>query len=138
MDSAFSIAASGLSAASLRLSASASNIANAQSTGPVPATPPTQPIGQGRGTVYQPVTVAQSALAGGGISASIAPALPSYSLSYAPSSPYANAQGMVATPNVDPVREVTDEIGAKLAYRANLATLRVADSTERSLIDTVA
>ena len=54
------IAVSGMQAASLQLSAAASNIVNMNDSGAVPGTPPDQAVAQVSGAVYQPLTVSQS------------------------------------------------------------------------------
>jgi flagellar basal-body rod protein FlgC len=132
------IAASGMAAAQASLTASASNIANVETTGPVPVTGPSQPVPQGAGNVYQPVSTTLTAQPSGGVSASISNTLPSYTLSYDPSAPFANLQGMVAAPNVDPASEVVNQMSASLAFRANLAVFKTADKTFQSLLDTLA
>lgn len=138
MNSAMNSAASGMLAASTSLAASASNIANMQSNGPVPATSPMQPVAQSPGSVYQPVTVAQSATPGGGVSATVTPSLPSYALAYDPSAPYANMQGMIATPNVDPAQEAVNQMMASVAYKANIDSFKAAQGMMKSLLDAMA
>jgi flagellar basal-body rod protein FlgC len=64
--------------------------------------------------------------------------LPSYALAYDPSAPFANMQGMVATSNVDPAREVLNQMMASLAYRANIATFKTAQQMEKTLLDATA
>jgi flagellar basal-body rod protein FlgC len=139
MNVAMSVAVSGLLASSARLSASASNITNADTSGPVPATPPTQPISVGGATirpqVYQAITTLQTSLSGGdGVVTSFAPRLPSYELEYDPEASYANAQGLVAAAAVDPVREAVDQITAKYSFEANLATIRTVDDMESDIL----
>src|SRR4051812_42158893 len=137
MDSVTSMAVSGLKAAMTRLGAAASNLANADSAGPIPVTPPTQPVPQGLGNVYQAVTVSQSAR-GAGVLAEVTPTLPSYSVVYAPDAPYANAQGLVAVPNVDPGAELVSVIQARAEFLANLAMLRTEDKTVKTVLDMTA
>jgi flagellar basal-body rod protein FlgC len=138
MNTAMNIAVSGMLAASTGLNASASNLANLESDGPVPATSPQQPVAQAPGSVYQAVAVTQTAQPGGGVTASVMPSLPSYALAYDPSAPFANMQGMVATPNVDPAQEVVNQMMAALAYRANIATFKTAQQMEKTLLDATA
>src|SRR6185437_14490218 len=135
MNSAITIAVSGMLAASTSLTASASNLANLQSDGPVPATNPQQPVAPAPGSVYQPVQVADSAQPGGGVSATVSPALPAYTLAYDPAAPYANLQGMVAAPNVDPAREIVHQTAASRAYSANIAAFKTAEQMETSMLD---
>ena len=137
MDTAMAIAASGMAAASASLTASASNIANMNTTGPVPASGPNQPIPSNAG-VYQAVSTTTQAVAGGGVAATTSGTLPSYTLAYDPSAPFANLQGMVAAPNVDPVTEAVNQMSASLAFRANLAVFQTASKDFKSLLDTLA
>jgi flagellar basal-body rod protein FlgC len=138
MSSAMGIAVSGMAAAGLRLTASASNVANMLSNGPVPATGPGQPVAQTPGSVYQPLTVSQTPLPGGGVTAALAPALPSYALLYDPSAPNADAKGMVAAPNVDLGQEIVNQLTASIAYKANIHAFKAADSALKTLLDAVA
>ena len=137
MDGAMAIAASGMAAASAGLTASASNVANMQTTGPVPATGPQTSLPAGSG-VYQAVTVGTQSLPDGGVAAVLSHTLPSYSLAYDPSAPFANLQGMVAAPNVDPVVQAVNLLSSSLAFRANLAVFETASKDFKSLLDMLA
>lgn len=123
---AMSIARSGLDASMLRLTASASNIANAQSNGAVP--------GSGGQAAYRPVRAELSPGAGGGVQGRLVPADPAYRLTYDPSSVHANAQGMIAAPDVDVTSELVEQLSAKLAFEANLKVLATAGEMERRSI----
>lgn len=120
---AMSIARSGLDASMLRLTASASNIANAQSNGAVP--------GGGGQAAYQPVCAELSPGAGGGVQGRLVPVDPAYRLTYDPASVHANAQGMIAAPNVDLADELVEQLSAKLAFEANLKTISTMSELER-------
>lgn len=128
------IAASGMAAASASLTASASNIANMESDGPVPAGGPSQTST----SVYQPVSATSQTLPGGGVTAVLSGTLPSYALAYDPSAPFANLQGMVAAPNVDLAAEAVSQISASAAFRANLAVFEAANKDFKTLLDTLA
>ncbi len=130
-------AASGMQAAVQSLTAIAANIANANN-GPVPSTPPTQAVAQAPGSVYQPVVSVQSPMPGGGVTSSLQPSLPGYTLAYNPGAPYANMQGMVATPNVDMPSQMVGMMEAANSFRANLAVYRTSSRLFKSLLDTVA
>lgn len=123
------ISATGLQAASLRLSASAANVANVRTTGALPAEP------GGRSGAYAPVDVVQTTTEGGGVAARLAERLPAYAPSYEPSSPDANADGLVAAPNVDLVGEVTSQIMATAAFEANAAAMRAAREMAQTVLD---
>jgi flagellar basal-body rod protein FlgC len=123
-----SIARSGLEASMLRLTASASNIANAQSTGAVP--------GSGSGSAaYQPVRAALSPSVGGGVQGRLVATDPAYRLTYDPASVHANADGMIAAPNVDVTDELVEQLSAKLAFEANLKVIAAASELERRSLD---
>lgn len=132
MDSAMAIAASGMTAATTWVDAAASNIVNMRSSGPVPATPPSQPLPPGSG-VYQAVTVQQTAQPGGGVSASFAPVLPSYLVAFDPGS-----QAATAEPNVDLATQFVSMIEARAAFGASIAALKAADNTQKSLLNLIA
>ncbi len=120
-----SIPLSGMEAASLRLTASASNIANMSTDGalPVPGQPANTPV------PYQPEQVQQTANgAAGGTTASVSNVSPAYVARYDPSASYANSQGTVAAPNVDVLNEMLNISTAKTDFSANLT---VAESVNR-------
>lgn len=114
------IAISGLDAASLRLQVSATNVANAMSSGPLPDAP----NAANYPAAYSAQTVVQTDVSGGGTSASIAPASPGTVASYDPTAPYADGNGMVASPNVDYVTEAVQQMMAGMAYAASASVLR--------------
>jgi flagellar basal-body rod protein FlgC len=138
MADAMMISASGMRAAIATLSSVAANLANANSDGPVPNTPPTQAVAQTAGGVYQPTTSVQSTAPGGGVTTSLQPSLPAYNLAYDPQAPYANMQGMIATPNVDIASQIVAQIEAANSFRANLAVYKAASGLYKSLLNTVA
>lgn len=137
---AISIARTGLTAATARLNASASNVANAETNGRIPSTPASQAIAttgdaSSRPAVYQAIRTTQSSTAAGGVQVGTAAVLPSYVQVYDPSAPYADSRGMVAAPNVDLINERIEQIAAKQAYEANLKVLKTADEMQRRLTD---
>jgi flagellar basal-body rod protein FlgC len=137
MKGSLSIALSGLVAGGRQLAASASNTANSRTGGPIAGKSFALPAdGQ---QVYEPVTVVQQSLSSGAQPAGVAAAYqritPGYVRAYNPSAPYADADGMVAEPNVDPVGETLAQIQALDAYRANLRVLESSDRLEREAID---
>ena len=136
MDSAINIAVSGLQAASASIGAVASNIANMRTDGPVPATPPSQPAAPGG--VYQAIDTQQTAQTDGGVTAKLTTTLPSYFTAYDPNSPFANSDGVIAQPNVDVAAQFVKMIEAHAAFSANLAVIRTADRTYKSLFDLIA
>lgn len=137
MNPVISTALSGLMASAARLNVSASNTANSETLGPVPATPPSQPLPPSSGgpAVYQAIHMTQTTTGSGGVSVGYAPVTPSYIQAYDPSAPFADSNGMVAAPNVDLVTERVEQITAHSTFMANLAVLKTADEMERSLLD---
>jgi flagellar basal body rod protein FlgC len=137
MTDGMGIAASGMAAASLWFNAAASNIVNQNSSGPVPATPPDQAVVQNPGSVYQPLSVAESPVRGGGVAASLQASLPAYSLAYSPGAPYANMQGMVAMPNVDLPAQLVSLNEAAMSFRASLAAYQASSGMYKALLNLV-
>ncbi len=132
--SIYSIALSGLDAASRRLEVSASNVANIDSDGTVPD-PKTGAFGTP--APYQPLDVAQEPLVSGGTVANVTSRTPAYTVQYSPGAPYADQNGLVGAPNVDLATEAVNQIAAVNAYRANLRVLQVADEIDRETIDSL-
>ncbi len=141
MNGVMATAVSGLTASSMWMDAIASNIANSRDESAVPATPPSEPVTPSANTqpvFYQPLTVAMTPESGGGVSARVAPQLPSYTAAYDPSAPFANSQGMVAMPNVDLATQFVDQKLAMTSYRANLAVIRAEDKMMKATLDIAA
>jgi flagellar basal-body rod protein FlgC len=124
---ALSIAGSGMSAESQRLSAVASNLANANSTVDSAGQPyrarevvfeAVSPAGES----MQPAAVGMAGVRVAGIVQSAAPLRTVYD----PSSSFANAQGYVQMPNVDPVGEMVNMISAQQDYQADLDAFNAA------------
>lgn len=131
MTNPVTIALSGLNAASTRVAAAASNIANATTTGAregADGPPPYTPVdvvqvstgtntGEPQGT--QTYTVERN---------------PASTPLFQPDAPFADDNGLVAAPNVDYTREIVDTKMASLAYKANAKVIQVATDMERELI----
>jgi len=139
MFSAINTAVSGLHAASRRVEASASNIANARvsidpqdtRTGDRPRQeqqPQDRPAPER--PVYEPVRVYESTVEGGGVKAEFTPVDPPHVMLYDPDDRLANEDGMVGRPNVDYAREFVNMSQAEHAYKANLKTI----ATENAMI----
>ena len=133
MNAILSIASSGMTAAMRRLEVSASNVANAMSDGPLPsadaATLAKYPA------AYAPKKVEQVETAGGGTAAVISDVSPSYIASYDPSAPFADAQGMVASPNVNFANEAVQQIVSHYTFVMNAVVARTYDQMMKSLLD---
>ncbi len=127
MMSSLNIAAMGLRAADLRLEASASNIANMQSSG---STSPSGP------KPYAPVRVDQTSLPGGGVEAKTSAITPASVRQYDPNSQQADAHGFVAMPNVDMIAEVTNMVSAKIGFSSSLQVMQVSSDMIKKLFET--
>jgi flagellar basal-body rod protein FlgC len=143
--STLSIATSGLSAASLRLEVTASNIANALTTGPLPATSGSNASGAGNSnnnsnfSAYVPLQVNQvdqtSGSNPGGTTATVSTVSPSFVPQYDPNSPFANQDGLIAAPNVDLASQFVQLLTAKYTFAANAKVIQAYDNTTKSLLD---
>jgi flagellar basal-body rod protein FlgC len=145
--STLSIATSGLSAASLRLNVTASNIANVRTTGPLPTTGGSGTSG-GTGTssnnstfpaAYVPLRVNQvdqsSGSTSGGTVATVSTVSPSFVAQFDPSAPFANQDGLVAAPNIDLASQFIQLLTAKYDFAANAKVIQAYDDTTKSLLD---
>jgi flagellar basal-body rod protein FlgC len=148
--SILSIATSGLSAASLRVSVAASNIANVLTTGPLPATGGSGTSG-GAGNssnnsnfpaAFVPLRVNQvdqtSGATPGGTVATISTVSPSFVAQSDPTAPFANQDGLVAAPNVDLANEFVQLLIAKESFAANAKVIQAFNNTTKSLLDITA
>jgi flagellar basal-body rod protein FlgC len=129
MIGAISTALTGLFAASKRAEASASNIANMSTAGSVDGT--------GAYLPYQAQTTVQTASPGGGVTAMNIPKKPGVVNAFAPDSPFANSDGLVAVPNVDLAEEAVNLKLAELSYKANVSVIKTAEEMSEELLKTV-
>ncbi len=130
MISAMNTAFSGLNAAEKRISVSASNIVNAQSTKSVVG-------GESVDTPYTPLAVAQVSTQDG-VRAEATPKNPATLPVYNPDSPSADADGVVQMPNVDLAQEMVNMNIATYDFKANLNVIKKNDEMAQSLLDIVA
>jgi flagellar basal-body rod protein FlgC len=139
---AIDIAGSGLSAQRVRMDVTSENIANAQTTRGA------------NGQPYQRQEVVLQQVASNGFPATLAGALGSSQgrpqggvqvagiladstpdqLVYDPSSPDANKQGYVRTPNVNTVTEMTDLISESHSYQSDVTAMQTAKSMFTSML----
>lgn len=125
MIGAISTALTGLTAATKKVDAAASNIANISSAGSLDPASANQP--------YEALTTVQSANGAGGVTATNVPKNPGYVSAFSPDSPYANQDGLVGAPNVDLAEEAVNLKLAEIAYKANISVLKVADEMSKEL-----
>ena len=124
---ALAIAGSGMAAEAERLTAVASNIANANSVGATPGA-----AYRAREVVFQAVSPGDESeetstvgMAGVKVAAIVESAAP-LRTSYEPGNKFADANGYVTMPNVNPVEEMVNMISAQQDYQANLEAFNVA------------
>lgn len=129
------IGAAALAAQRTRMETVASNLANARTTktaegGPYrrkmpvfTAEPVAAPFGDQLGLALRSVRVE-------GIVEDPAPPV----MKYEPGHPDADAAGMVAYPNVDPVQEMVDMLSATRSYEANITVVRDVREMTRSAL----
>jgi flagellar basal-body rod protein FlgC len=123
------IAGSGMAAESERLSAVASNIANVNSV----ATSSGDPY-RAREVVFQAISAGENTdepstvgMAGVRVAAVVESAAPLRTV-HDPGSTFADANGYVTMPNVNPVEEMVNMISAQQDYQANLEAFNIAKS----------
>ncbi len=123
--SVFSISGSGMVAESQRLTAVASNLANANSTGNSTGAPY-----RAREVVFQAVDDGDDDLRGVGMGgvrvAGVTTSNEPERQVYDPGSQFANNSGYVDMPNVSPVEEMVNMISAQQNYQADLEAFNVA------------
>ncbi len=125
MINAISIALSGLNAATQRLNASASNIANVTTSGALKG---------GGQEPYTALQTTQSALDNGGVTSTTIPKDPGFVPAYSADSPFANADGVIGVPNVSLAEEAINLNIAETTYKANIATLKTAEEMSDELL----
>jgi flagellar basal-body rod protein FlgC len=132
MDSTDVISMTGLTAAQTQLQVSASNVANMDDTAPLPGSGVAGPA------PFVPTRVETVSLGSGGVQAQLSAAQPASTPTYDPGNPYADSQGMVATPNVDPVNETVARMQAVQLYQASAAMLEANNKMQRTALKMLA
>jgi len=125
-----------MNAAARRLEVSASNVANAFTTGALPAANGT--VAAGAPQAYQPLQLNQTASATGGTETNLTAAAPSYVATSDPQAPFANQAGLVAAPNVDIAQEAINQMIASYSFTASAGILKAQDQMTKTLLDTTA
>jgi len=131
VDNILGIASSALDAQSERITLIAQNLANANSIQSAEGGPY-----QRRIPVLQPAEVGEGPEAGLGVK--LAAVLRDTSVSksvYDPSNPLADENGMLQSPNVDPVFEMVDLMQATRSYEANVSIIETAKTTALRTLD---
>jgi flagellar basal-body rod protein FlgC len=133
--SAITASASGLDAQRARMEVAASNMANADST----HGPNNEPYRRREVLLESSedgfgATLNKAEAAGVKVS-DVVEDQSAFGRRYEPSSPDADGDGFVATPNVDVSEEMVDMLGAARAYQANLAAIGVVKDTIQKALD---
>lgn len=124
------VSASGLRAQSLRMRIIAENLANADSTATVAGGDPYRR----RVATFQPEIDRKDGSVGVKVQ-SIDTDKTAFKKSYQPGSAAADAQGYVATPNVNSLVEAADMKAAQRSYEANVSAIEAAKSLTMRTID---
>jgi flagellar basal-body rod protein FlgC len=133
--SVFDIALSGMAAATARLNVTAQNVANTDTVGPVGSAPNSP--GPAAPPAYAPLQLVQFSTPiseGGGVETAVQTSANPTSTAYDPSSAYANAQGLVADPNVDLAMEAVNQIEAITQFKASLNVIKTGDEMLRAAL----
>lgn len=120
-------------AATRRLEVSALNVANVRSDGALPDAQGNYSPDAPR--AYAPLRVDQVDLATGGTRAVVTEVSPGYVATFDPSAPYANQDGLVASPNVDLADEMIQQLIASYTYAANARVVTAYSQMVKSLFD---
>lgn len=133
MIDAIQIALSGLMAASRKVAAVASNVANLQTVGS---------LDNPQETPYTPLETQQTAQSDSngnplGVQSTFVLKATPFVPAYDPGSPFANADGLVGMPNIDLAEEAVNMMTAKIAYKAGLNVIKTADEMQKDLLNAV-
>ena len=118
----FQISASGMSAQSLRLNTTASNLANADS-----ASAPGGVPYKAKQVQFMAAPLPHSGALGVKVDKVVEDNSPP-KLLYMPGHPQADEKGYVAMPNVNPVEEMVNMLSASRSYQTNVDTMNAAKS----------
>jgi len=131
IEATLGIANSALDAQSQRITLIAQNLANADSIN----SPDGGPY-QRRMAVFEPTQIGDGNSAGTGVKVSevLKDNAPPHE-TYDPSNPFADENGIVKTPNVNPVFEMVDMMQATRSYQANLSVIQTANTTATKTLD---
>ena len=125
MINAIGIALSGLNAATQKLNATASNIANVTTSGS---------LEDGEQAPYDALTTIQTAQENGGVRSEVVSAGRPFVPAFDPDSPFANSEGLIGAPNVDLAEEIVNLNLAELSYKANIGVLKTAEELSDELL----
>ena len=121
MNDVFRISSSALSAQSLRLNTTASNLANAES-----AAGPDGKVYRAKQVVFQTDPVGNGTTSAGVAVARVVEDTTAPRKTYDPKHPQADADGYVSMPNVNVVDEMVNMISASRSYQTNVEVMNTA------------
>ncbi len=116
--SIFNIAGSGMSAQSVRLNLTASNLANSESVASTP-----QAAYKARQPIFQAVLNSAARETGAVRTAGVVESQVKGEARYAPGHPMADSKGYVYTANVNSIEEMANMISASQSYQQNVEVL---------------
>jgi flagellar basal-body rod protein FlgC len=130
MINAISIALSGLAAATKKVNAAASNIANISSAGS---------LDDAQNKPYTPLITQQTALSDGsgnpgGVRSDYTAKANPFVATYQPDSPFANAEGLIGLPNVDLAEEAINLQIASASYKASVSVLKTQEDMTSEML----
>jgi flagellar basal-body rod protein FlgC len=134
MSIASTIAVSGLNVASLRLQLAASNIANSLSSGALSDAANMRNFP----AAYPALRLNQTDIVGGGTGATVIMVSPATVSSYEPAAPFADGNGMVASPNIHLASEFVQLLIARYTFAANATVIRADAQMSASLLNITA
>ncbi len=129
MNPAISTALSGMNAYAKRLEVSANNIANVRTSGKLEAAEGSA------NAAFTPQQVVQESVPGGGVKANVVATDPATYPAFNSGDANADADGMVAMPNVSMEQEMVEQKMAVIGYKANAEVVRTAVAMDKSLFD---
>ena len=124
MIKAVNIALTGLDAATKKLNATASNIANLQTVGS---------LEDGKQAPYTLLTTLQTSDENGGVRSEIAARNNPFAPAFDPDSPFANEDGIIGVPNISLPEEAVNLKLAEIQYKANIKTIEAASELSDEL-----
>ena len=122
-----------MAAASQRLQVSAENVANASSDGPTSSASPA--VQAQYAPAYAAQQVDQFATADGGTGTVVTDVQPATVTAYDPTAPFADANGDVASPNVDTASQAIQQATASYDFAMNALVMRVYSQMMKQLLD---
>lgn len=130
MINTISISLSGLNAATKKIEATASNVANLSTVGSLNAEPaPYTPLGTVQTTATGPNGEAQ------GVRSDFVARPNPFVPAFDPDSPFADENGIIGVPNINLAEEATNLGLAELSFKANIAVIKTAEELSDEVLN---